>query len=726
MKLEIKNQNLNRPLCIAGFSALVSVILLMICGTAFVYFAVPVMLIVCIALCIGKKYKACKLSVLVSFILIVFSLLFAYHEKCVLSPSLLLTDQTVALRGTVSDMPVGKTTSLLLPLDNVTINGNQTDLKINLYTTASNDYEIGDTVYTENASIYFSAEDDAFYYHTISTGYWLSAFSNETSCDKATHINIVYKIKRFRSSITNRLIEALGEDYGGIAAALLIGNKNTLNTSVKTQLRICGASHLFAVSGMHLSIWTGIIFLILRKTSRYKMLPNIFASGFVIVYMILTGLSPSVMRAGIMLLFIFSEKLIHDKSDPLNSLGIAALLLLAHNVYLAGNVSFLLSFTATLGIVLLYPYFQSTAKRDDPFIKKLFFVIKNAIFLTFAAIAATAPISAYYFGTVSLLSPLSSLVCTLPVQIIMISSFLGLSFSFIPIFAKGMFFVCASASKVLTKYLSNFSRYDYFLHPVNPVYIFVWYAITALIAVTVYLKTRKKNQPVLVCLLLSATLLLSAEITKEILNRNTVEILIPANGNATSICIISNNNAYCALIGTGGSRKQTNRMLDTLNAKGIYHIDDLIIPRISNAENANTAAFLPYAKAVYSAENNDSLYLSDKRSYETDRFTLNLPNGFTYKNDNCEKYSAGLLYCDTVKIVISYYPSADFDDFAEELKTGDYLICRGDLPKNTDISRFANVIVLSDKTAGQLQLPVGIRSTEDTGGITIKAISKKR
>ncbi len=105
---------------------------------------------------------------------------------------------------------------------------------------------------------------------------------------------------------------------------------------------------------------------------------------------------------------------------------------------------------------------------------------------------------------------------------------------------------------------------------------------------------------------------------------------------------------------------------------------------------------------------------------------LKLPNGFTYINDNGEKYSAGLLYCDTVKIVISYYPSADFDDFAEELKSGDYLICRGDLPKNTDISRFANVIVLSDKTAGQLQLPSGIRSTEDTGGITIKAISKKR
>jgi hypothetical protein len=104
---------------------------------------------------------------------------------------------------------------------------------------------------------------------------------------------------------------------------------------------------------------------------------------------------------------------------------------------------------------------------------------------------------------------------------------------------------------------------------------------------------------------------------------------------------------------------------------------------------------------------------------------LKLPNGFTYINDNGEKYSAGLLYCDKVKIVISYYPGADFNDFVENLKSGDYLICRGDLPKNTDISRFSNVIVLSDKSVGQLQLPTGVRSTADSGGITIKAISKK-
>ena len=418
--------------------------------------------------------------------------------------------------------------------------------------------------------IYSSPEEDEFYYHTLSNGSWLQAYAKypQVVADKSGALR--YKVARFRSSVSKRLINALGQENGGIAAALLLGDKTELQPVFRTGLTISGGSHLFAVSGMHLSIWSGALFLILRKRAKVKMTPNIAASVFVLLYMVLTGLSPSVCRAGVMLILTFMARVIRRRSDPVNALCIAAVLLLCSNIYLAGNVSFLLSFFSTLGIVTIYPYFESRPKQGAGRLKRYAINTKNGIFLSFVAILASAPVAAFFFGAISLLSPVTTLLCTLPAETVMFTSFAALSLDFIPFVSKMLYFICGAGAKAIQTVVLFLSRYDFCLYPVTGEFLALWYGVTGAVMIFVYNAFGKKSRNVILCLLLSVTLLLTWQTGNYFWHINDVTIRVAAATNSTAVCIINENRMFSALIGTGESYDDGRRIKDYMRSKGVY------------------------------------------------------------------------------------------------------------------------------------------------------------
>ena len=109
---------------------------------------------------------------------------------------------------------------------------------------------------------------------------------------------------------------------------------------------------LFAVSGFHLSLWTAMIFTFTEHLrGRMRLFGNLGALLFVIFFMALTGFTPSVMRAGAMMLIFILSKIINQQADSLNSLCLALTVLLLTNPFLASSISLQLSFFATLGII---------------------------------------------------------------------------------------------------------------------------------------------------------------------------------------------------------------------------------------------------------------------------------------------------------------------------------------------------------------------------------------
>ncbi|MCK4664819.1 MAG: ComEC family competence protein [Bacteroidales bacterium] len=182
----------------------------------------------------------------------------------------------------------------------------------------------------------------------------------------------------------------------GVLSALTLGYKNKLDEQTKRAYSSSGGMHVLAVSGLHV----GIIFVVLNSLffffNRYKygkFLKSTLIIFLLLAYAILTGLSPSVLRATIMFCFVIIGTSMKKQTNIYNTLAAAAFFMLLINPYLITEVGFQLSYLAVIGIV----YFQ-------PKIYSLFYT-KNWLFdkiwsLTSVSIAAqitTFPISLYYF-----------------------------------------------------------------------------------------------------------------------------------------------------------------------------------------------------------------------------------------------------------------------------------------------------------------------------------------
>ena len=201
--------------------------------------------------------------------------------------------------------------------------------------------------------------------------------------------------------LRNRILNILsknglsGQNYS-VAAAILLGYDDTMENTLKQDYIMAGAMHILCVSGLHV----GIIFLVisfllsfLNNNRHNNILKAIILLLTVWAYATLTGLSPSVQRASLMLSVFIIGNLLNRARDTYNTLAISALILLIIDPYLLFNVGFQLSFAAVIGIVTFH----------QPIYKLLYF--KNTIIdkiwsitvLSFAAQLATFPIATYYF-----------------------------------------------------------------------------------------------------------------------------------------------------------------------------------------------------------------------------------------------------------------------------------------------------------------------------------------
>jgi len=217
-----------------------------------------------------------------------------------------------------------------------------------------------------------------------------------------------------------------------VASALILGYKDSIDIDLKSAYSSAGAMHVLAVSGLHV----GIIFLIFSQLfyflGKYKY-GNIIKGVLLILilwsYALLTGLSPSVMRAATMFSFIVAAKMTKRNSSFFNTLAASALVLLIYNPLLIMEVGFQLSYMAVIGIVIIQPWVNNL------FNFKWWLPIKiwEITAVSIAAQIATFPLGLLYFHQFPNYFMLSNLI-VIPLAIFIL--YLGiftLSFSFIPI-----------------------------------------------------------------------------------------------------------------------------------------------------------------------------------------------------------------------------------------------------------------------------------------------------
>ena len=210
-----------------------------------------------------------------------------------------------------------------------------------------------------------------------------------------------FNLLRFPTLIRNKALKVLKENiliksHFPIVSALVLGYKDELSNHTKHSFSTTGAMHVLAVSGLHV----GIIYFILKSIltlftfyQRNKALRNILILLGIWIYALITGMSPSVLRACTMLSFFIIAEVFNRHTNVYNLLSASAILLLIINPFLIMQVGFQLSYLAVLGILYIQP---KMIKLWTP----KFWLIQKIWTLTTVSIAAqvsTFPLGLLYF-----------------------------------------------------------------------------------------------------------------------------------------------------------------------------------------------------------------------------------------------------------------------------------------------------------------------------------------
>ncbi len=248
-------------------------------------------------------------------------------------------------------------------------------------------------------------------------------------------------IHHLRRSMSASLEKALPEPQCALAQAMLLGERSSISPELRDDFSRSGTSHLLAISGIHVSIVAGIalsagVWLFGRRRPTYFLL----ALGVVWLYVVLSGMSPSAVRAAIMGSLWLYANWIGRQRSAFTALAFAAAIMLAITPRLLSNVGFQLSFAAMAGLVFLTPIFQNQSKKifgnEEGEISSAAGFITTSFAVTLGAVLATLPLVAYYFEYISLMS-LPATFFTLPAVpgIITASALAGLVGIFAPAIA---------------------------------------------------------------------------------------------------------------------------------------------------------------------------------------------------------------------------------------------------------------------------------------------------
>lgn len=246
-----------------------------------------------------------------------------------------------------------------------------------------------------------------------------------------------YLIESVRKRLLSAIDRVFADDSKGFAAALLVGENSWLSPEIKNAFSRTGTSHLLAVSGLHMglmALFTGglVRFLLLRfqwiaLRLPVKKIATVCALIGVIIYAGLAGLSPSAVRATIMVLAFGLAYMLERPQTPLNSLAIAAWCLLIYEPLDLFNVSFELSFAAAFFLILFSDSFR--LKRDEIGASWLYLKmgqLKAFMLVSIVATLGTAPLVAWYFQRVSILSlPANMILVPLTSMLILPGLMLG-------------------------------------------------------------------------------------------------------------------------------------------------------------------------------------------------------------------------------------------------------------------------------------------------------------
>jgi len=205
-----------------------------------------------------------------------------------------------------------------------------------------------------------------------------------------------HKALGLRAAWVQKLRQSLKSDENfAIASALVLGYRGVLEPETLHRFSKTGTIHVLSVSGLHVGIVFAVFSFLLRwiKGKHLDLLKAIMLVSSVWMYALLTGLSPSVLRAATMISFGIIAMTLYRRPQMFNTICASALFLLLYNPAFLFEVGFVLSYLAVIGIVSLHPIIRSIFPKGNSLLSALISYASISV----AAQLATFPFVFYYF-----------------------------------------------------------------------------------------------------------------------------------------------------------------------------------------------------------------------------------------------------------------------------------------------------------------------------------------
>lgn len=258
---------------------------------------------------------------------------------------------------------------------------------------------------------------------------------SEISVTPAAEQNLLFSVRAHVSALLS------SAKSSALLHSVLLADKTALPTELTQNLSALGASHLLALSGLHLSLLTGSLYALLRLLYVPRSLRCGIVFFLALFFVLLCGAPLSLLRAFLMLAVTMFASLLRLRNASVQSLMIAASVLVFSDLGALGDVGFLLSVSATLGILVFLPLtdaaFQESglclALSEEGAVFGVLRRVARGVWDTFcssyAAVVFTLPVCAFSFGEAAVFSALFGILLIPYFSLLLNAAFLVLLFA---------------------------------------------------------------------------------------------------------------------------------------------------------------------------------------------------------------------------------------------------------------------------------------------------------
>ena len=519
LSLARKHRHLLLALCwIAAVAVAYSLSLSVLCGTA-----VGLLLLGAILLAVGRLWRLHCTVLLLPFLLCA-ALLLGYAHR---SPTATLaTYEGKQGYGTLSilDVESRENGTLVAKAALSSLGSDALSATVKLTLRNGEAYSEGDVLRVYVSSIDSpSSQEVTNGIHAV-----ITATGGEKTGEKHTLFSLA---AHYNASLSTLLQTRIDGDEGAFLSALLLGDKSGGSPSVSRDMARIGTSHILALSGLHVSLFiSGLAFLLRWVHKKWRILLLLL---LMMGYVVLTGASPSVLRAGFMCLCTQLAFLSGRSQNSIFSLFASLSIILALEPYCVFSLSLWLSALATLGILLYYAKREEEKeapeqkKKPKKLLLRILLFLRNYTLLsaviTAAATVITLPLLARTFGSFSLLSVPANLLLAPLSNLLLYGGIAVLLFGFISPLAllverlTALFLWASSLLASIPHTQISFSRpISLVLACIFPTLIFLYYLFVP--------KRRFKRKRVFTLLLALFISLSAIHIGDSYLHRNGVRL----------------------------------------------------------------------------------------------------------------------------------------------------------------------------------------------------------